>query len=330
MVETERRKTRRRGKKTGGMMRRWILPAALALLLAAGRLGATTTTASTERTRTAPTRSSPDRQRIEITEDMRAARRLVEPILERLLTSRETDVSVRTWAMAVQSKMSELEEADFVMLPSLLRQLGDRNETVRLTAIQILRSRVLQLEKDEWIGILSPMIMEIARRSPYSESRIVAGKLLSALGKLEEEDLTSLPLLLELTRDDDPEARRNAVEMIEQKIADSLDEQYLRRALAGQAVNTIRTSQYPEVRGVVGELLPVISDLDEGQVSTLFLVFELGRDESEEVRKIFAQTVRGMVRNIEEGRGGRTVSRRDRNDDDAAGAGGGFGGFEDF
>lgn len=267
--------------------RKWgVLLALLLFILPARAWG--------QETRT-PTRTS-TRERIEITEEMRAARRIVEPMLERMVSARDTDVLVRIWAMAVQTKLKDIDDQDFIMLPSLLRQLSDRNETVRLTAIQILRRRVLELEHEEWVSILSPMVLEVAKTAHYPEARIAAGKLLGALGNLDEDDLTSVPMLLELTQDHDADSRRNAVEMIDHKIADSLEEKYLRRALTSQAVRAVRTSPHQEVRSAIGGLLAVLSTLDEDQLGSLYLMFDLSTDENEDVRKIFVDSIGEIVR----------------------------------
>jgi len=149
--------------------------------------------------------------------DERAIQAMVRPMLESY-AKKHPNIQVQIWSLIVLSNLDEIEKEQLFSLPTIIQQVGSKDENIRLIAIDTLRQS-LKLDQEEWQGVLAPVLRNTAKTSKYIEVRRIAIKAIGALPELDEKEMSSIPLLLELAQDDDAEIRKVALETIGEILA---------------------------------------------------------------------------------------------------------------
>ncbi len=182
----------------------WVLAIGMVLLFPKVLLPATQAASSVSATGTK------EAAKVEIDEE--AMRAMVRPLLDNYVKN-HPNVQVRIWSLIVLNHLSDVEKEQLFSLPTIVQQMGSKDENVRLIAMDTLRQS-LDLDEEEWQGILTPVLRNVAKTSKYKEARTIAIKTMGLLSELDEKEMSTIPLLLELAQDDDAEIRRVALETL--------------------------------------------------------------------------------------------------------------------
>lgn len=142
---------------------------------------------------------------------------MIKPTLEKYLTN-HPDPQVRIWSMVLLVNMDKIEEEQVSSIPTLVLQLGNKDENIRQIALNSIRG-ALDLDESEWKGIMGTVFRTIAKTAKYPETKKTAIQSLGMMQDLDEEALDSLTLLFDLAQDSDPEIRQMANENIVKVLA---------------------------------------------------------------------------------------------------------------
>jgi hypothetical protein len=128
------------------------------------------------------------------------------------------DANVRIWSMVILSNIDKVDEQQIFSVPTLLDQMTSNDESVRLVALDAVRQSI-DLDDDQWKGVMGPILLNIAKTAKYREVRSLAIQALGKVKDMDKESLSVLPLLFELARDESSEIRRTATGVIEEVLA---------------------------------------------------------------------------------------------------------------
>ncbi len=142
---------------------------------------------------------------------------MIKPTLEKYLTN-HPDPQVRIWSMVLLVNMDKIDEEQVSSIPTLVLQLGNKDENIRQIALNSIRG-ALDLDESEWKGIMGTVFRTIAKTTKYPEVKKAAVQSLGMMQDLDEESLDSLTLLFDLAQDSDPEIRQMANENIVKVLA---------------------------------------------------------------------------------------------------------------
>jgi hypothetical protein len=148
----------------------------------------------------------------------------------------------------------------------------------------------------EQLPVINPFLLDLARNSPDRELRGAAVTLLGVIGRMDEDDLKTLPPLLNLARTGSAVTRRTALELLERKVAAARDDDTLRHAVTVKTVDALRRNRDPETSAVLGELLAAIPGMDQDRLNTLEQALPLAAEVDPEARAIFTRVARGLAR----------------------------------
>jgi len=137
---------------------------------------------------------------------------MIRPTLEKYLTN-HPDPQVRIWSMVLLVNLDKIEEEQIAAVPTLVIQLGNKDENIRQIALNSIRG-ALDLDEKEWKGVMGTVFRTIAKTTKYPEVKKTAIQALGTLQDLDEETLDSLMLLFDLAQDEDSDIRQASIENI--------------------------------------------------------------------------------------------------------------------
>jgi len=163
--------------------------------------------------------------------------------------------------------------------------------------------------KEELTALLRPVLEGYAVTNPSTEVRVWCMGILMHLKDVDENDVTSLPMIIQQLNSKNETLRLVAAETIRQMVKFTDDE--LKDLMKPIFVDLAKTAKEPEIKKLAIEFLGITQDLDAKTLKSLPLLFDLAKSEDPDVKQTALTVLQKMV-----------VDKQKS----AAGAGGGAGG----
>ena len=159
-----------------------------------------------------------------------------------------------------------------------------------------------KIDKEQMVGMIKPTLEQYLNNHPDPQVRIWSMVLLVNIDKIDEQKVSSVPVLVLQLGNKDENIRQIALNSIREAL--TLDEKEWKK-ITGTVFRTIaKTTKYPEVKKLAVKSLGMIQDLDETSLDSLLLLFELAQDDDPEVRQPADQAITKMLSSKETSSGG--------------------------
>ncbi len=210
----------------------------------------------------------------------------------------------RVWAMIFLQKLHAVDSSQLPIMTELLKQMGSRDELIQKVAIAIIRDSIIEIDQKEWVNFLTPLLSDVLKTSPYPDVKSTTVKYLSALSKLDEDQLVSIPALLATANDPtkDEEHRKMALNLMNQLLIEHMDEDWWEGVLRREMLEIMRTSPYPETRIISAQILELlyrVEELDKKILTSLSHLIELAQDEEAQIRELALKIMERIERETE-------------------------------
>lgn len=141
-----------------------------------------------------------------------------------------------------------------------------------------------KLDKAQVVGMIRPTLEKYLENHPDSQVRIWSMVVLANLDKIDEQQLSSVPLLVVQLNNKDENVRQIALNSLRASL--TLDEKEW-KGIMGTVFRTIakKEKQLPEVKKMAIKSLGMLQDLDEESLNSLALLFELAQDDDADIRQ---------------------------------------------
>jgi len=150
------------------------------------------------------------------------------------------------------------------------------------------------IDKEQLVGMIKPTLEKYLDNHPDPQIRIWSMVVLANIDKIEEEQLSSIPLLVRQLGNKDENVRQIAVNSIRASL--DLDEKEW-KGIMGTVFRTTakKKDQYPEVKKLAIKSLGMLQDLDEESLDSLMLLFELAQDDDPEIRQAASAAIANVL-----------------------------------
>ena len=150
-----------------------------------------------------------------------------------------------------------------------------------------------KLDKEQMVGMIKPTLEKYITNHPDPQVRIWSMVLLVNIDKIDEQKVSSVPVLVRQLGNEDENIRQIALNSIREAL--TLDEKEW-KGITGTVFRTIaKTTKYPEVKKLAIKSLGMIQDLDATSLDSLLLLFELAQDDDPEIRQPANEAIAKML-----------------------------------
>ena len=174
---------------------------------------------------------------------------------------------------------------------------------VATSEAQLAAAKAEKIDKEELAGMIRPTLEKYLDNHPDMQVRIWSMVILSNLDDIDEQKVSSIPLLIKQLGNKDENIRQIALNNI--RDAMTLEEKEW-KGIMGTVFRTIakKKNQYPEVKKMAIKALGILQNLDESSLDSLVLLFELAQDEDPEIRQAAMESITAILSSKEISSGG--------------------------
>ena len=165
---------------------------------------------------------------------------------------------------------------------------------------------VERLDKEQMVGMIKPTLEKYLTNHPDPQVRIWSMVLLNNIDKVEEEQISSLPVMVSQLGNKDENIRQIALNSI--RFALDLDEEEWKGIMGTVFRTTAKTTKYPEAKKLAIRALGVLQDLDEQKLNSLILLFDLAADDDADIRSVANEMINSILTESASGSGGGGVA----------------------
>ncbi|MFA5393209.1 MAG: HEAT repeat domain-containing protein [Candidatus Ratteibacteria bacterium] len=154
---------------------------------------------------------------------------------------------------------------------------------------------VTKITKDDMVGMIKPTLEKYLTNHPDPLVRVWSMVLLVNTDKIDEQKVSSIPVLVLQLGNKDENIRQIALNSI--RAALTLDDKEW-KGIMGTVFRTIaKTTKYPEegVKKLAIKSLSMLQDLDEESLNSLALLFDLTQDSDPEIRQAALEAINGIL-----------------------------------
>ena len=152
-----------------------------------------------------------------------------------------------------------------------------------------------KIDKDQMVGMIKPTLEKYLDNHPDQQVRIWSMVVLANFDKIDEQKISSIPVLVLQLGNKDENIRQIALNSI--RGAMTLDEKEW-KGIMGTVFRTIaKTTKYPEEesRKLAIKSLSMLQDLDEESLVSLQLLFDLTQDADQGIRQAVYEAIEKVL-----------------------------------
>jgi len=174
---------------------------------------------------------------------------------------------------------------------------------VATSEAQLAAAKAEKIDKEELAGMIRPTLEKYLDNHPDMQVRIWSMVILNNIDDIDEQKVSSIPLLIKQLGNKDENIRQIALNNI--RDAMTLEEKEW-KGIMGTVFRTIakKKNQYPEVKKMAIKALGILQNLDESSLDSLVLLFELAQDEDPEIRQAAMESITAILSSKEISSGG--------------------------
>ncbi len=159
-----------------------------------------------------------------------------------------------------------------------------------------------KLDKESMVGMIRPTLETYMTNHPDPQVRIWSLVLLNNIDNVEEEQISSLPVMVSQLGNKDENIRQIALNSIRGSL--DLDEKEW-KGIMGTVFRTIaKTTKDTEVKKLAIKSLGLLQDLDEQALDSLVLLFDLSEDEDKDIRQAAVEVINDILSSAKGSSGG--------------------------